>query len=87
VYVAFTAILIITFASRRISSGMPTGVNIVDRVLAPPGMFTALRLALVLLSLAAAVMVFRVGDLGAKAVWQGRIQAAQAHGIAARPPA
>jgi hypothetical protein len=40
--------------------------------------FTALRLLLVVLSLAAAVMVFRVGDLGAKAVWQGRIQAAQA---------
>lgn len=36
-------------------------------------------MVLVLLALAAAVMVFRVGDLGAKAVWQGRIQATPAH--------
>jgi hypothetical protein len=37
-----------------------------------------LRVLLVVLALAAAFWVFRVGDLGAKAVWQGRIQAAQA---------
>jgi hypothetical protein len=33
-----------------------------------------------LLALGSAVMVFRVGDLGAKAVWQGRLQAAQTQG-------
>jgi hypothetical protein len=81
VYVAFTAVLIVTFASQRISGGMPTGLTFVDRLLAPRGTFTALRVVLVLLALGAAVMVFRVGDLGAKAVWQGRLQAAaaQAH--------
>jgi hypothetical protein len=78
VYVAFTAIVIITFAAQRISGGMATGLTIVDRLLAPRAMFTALRVVLVLLALGSAVMVFRVGDLGAKAVWQGRIQAAQA---------
>jgi len=78
VYVAFTAILIVTFASQRISGGMDTGLEIVDRLLAPRAMFTALRVVLVLLALGSAVMVFRVGDLGAKAVWQGRLQAAQA---------
>ena len=75
VYVVFTATLIVTFASRRISGGMPTGLAIVDRLLAPRSIFTALRVALVLLSIGAGYMVFRTGDLGAKAVWEGRIQA------------
>jgi hypothetical protein len=86
IYIAFTAIVIVTFAAQRISGGMPTGLSILDRVLCPRVVFTGLRLVLVLLSLGAAVMVFRVGDLGAKAVWQGRIQAAQAHASVPRPP-
>jgi hypothetical protein len=36
-----------------------------------------LRVVLVLLSIGAGYMCFRTGDLGAKAVWQGRIQAAR----------
>jgi hypothetical protein len=79
-YVLFTATLIVTFAAQRISGGMPTGLGIVDRLLAPRAMLTALRVGLVLLSLGAAYMTFRTGDLGAKAVWQGRIQAAGAIG-------
>jgi len=78
IYVVFTAVVIVTFAAQRISGGMPTGLTIVDRLLAPRAMFTALRVLLVVLALGSAVMVFRVGDLGAKAVWQGRLQAAQA---------
>ena len=77
VYVAFTAVLIVTFAAQRISGGMPTGLSLVDRPLGGRSMFTMLRILLVVLSLGAAVMCFRVGDLGAKAVWQGRVQAAQ----------
>jgi hypothetical protein len=76
VYVLFTATLILTFAAQRISGGMPTGLGIVDGVLSPRSMLTALRVVLVLLSLIAGYMCFRTGDLGAKAVWQGRIQAA-----------
>ncbi len=76
VYVAFTATLIVTFAAQRISGGMPTGLGIVDRLLSPKPVFTALRVVLVLLSIGAGYMCFRTGDLGAKAVWQGRIQAA-----------
>lgn len=38
----------------------------------------ALRVVLVLLSIVAGYMCFRTGDLGAKAVWEGRIQAAHA---------
>ena len=52
------------------------GLAVVDGAFGRREAFTALRAALVVLSLAAAVMVFRVGDLGAKAVWQGRIHAA-----------
>jgi hypothetical protein len=87
VYVVFTAVLIITFAAYRISGGMPTGLSILDRVLSPRGMFTGLRLVLVLLSLGAAVLVFRVGDLGAKAVWQGRLHSTQAPAVTTLAPA
>src|SRR5271168_5135519 len=76
VYVLFTATLIVTFAAQRISGGMPTGLGIVDRLLSPKPVFAALRVLLVLLSIGAGYMCFRTGDLGAKAVWQGRIQAA-----------
>jgi len=78
VYVLFTAVLIVAFAAQRISGGMPTGLALVDRPLASRGMFTALRVLLVVLALGSAALVFDVGDLGAKAVWQGRLQAAQA---------
>ena len=78
VYVVFTATLIVTFAARRISGGMPTGLGIVDRLLSPRPVFSALRVAVVLLSIGAGYMTFRTGDLGAKAVWEGRLQAAHA---------
>ncbi len=77
VYVLFTATLIVTFAARRISGGMPTGLGIVDRLLSPPSVFAALRVVLVVLAIGAGYMCFRTGDLGAKAVWAGRLQAAQ----------
>ncbi len=77
VYVPFTAVLIVTFAARRISGGMPTGLTLVDRLLSSRAMFAALRVVLVLLATGAGYMCFRTGDLGAKAVWQGRLQAAQ----------
>jgi hypothetical protein len=79
VYVVFTATLIVTFAAQRISAGMPTGLAVVDELLSPRWVVGGLRVALVLLSIGAGYMCFRTGDLGAKAVWQGRLQAA--HGI------
>jgi hypothetical protein len=78
VYVLFTATLIVTFAAQRISGGMPTGLGIVDGVLSSKSIFAMLRVVLVLLSIGVGYMCFRTGDLGAKAVWQGRIQAAHA---------
>jgi hypothetical protein len=76
IYVVFTATLILTFAAQRISGGMPTGLDIVDGLLSSESVFAGLRVALVLLSLGAGYMCFRAGDLGAKAVWEGRLQAA-----------
>jgi hypothetical protein len=83
-YVAFTATLIVTFAARRISSGMPTGLGVVDRLLSPRSVFTALRFLVVVLAIGAAYMTFRTGDLGAKAVWAERLQSA--HGTGAGLP-
>jgi uncharacterized membrane protein len=80
VYVVFTATLIVTFAAQRISGGMPTGLGIVDGLLSSKGVVAGLRVVLVLLSIGAGYMTFRTGDLGAKAVWEGRIQAAE-HGF------
>jgi hypothetical protein len=74
VYVAFTAVLILTFAAARISGGRPTGLSVVDRPLSSSSIFGALRIVLILISIGAGYMTFRVGDLGAKAVWQGRVQ-------------
>jgi hypothetical protein len=76
VYVVFTATLIVTFAAQRISGGLPTGLALVDALLSPRWTVAGLRTVLVLLSIGAGYMCFRTGDLGAKAVWQGRVQAA-----------
>jgi hypothetical protein len=80
VYVVFTAALIVTFAAQRISGGMPTGLGIVDGLLSSRSIFAALRVVLVLLAIVAGYMTFRTGDLGAKAVWQGRVQGAHGGG-------
>ena len=73
VYVAFTALLILAFAARRISGGRPTGLALADRPLSSPALFTALRVLVVVLALVAGFFVFRTGDLGAKAVWAARL--------------
>jgi hypothetical protein len=79
VYVAFTAAVILAFAARRISAGAPTGLALADRILGAPAVFTALRVAVVVLAIAAGLMTFRTGDLGAKAVWRGRLESAREH--------
>ncbi len=72
-FVLFTACLILTFSADRISGGMPTGLGIADTLLGSRAIYLALRVALVVLALVAAYYVYRVGDLGAKAVWAGRV--------------
>jgi uncharacterized membrane protein len=76
VFTVFTAVLILTFAAYRISGGMPTGLGLADRLLGSRSSFAALRVLLVVLALGSAFMTFRTGDLGAKAVWAGRLHAA-----------
>jgi hypothetical protein len=76
VFIAFTAILILTFSASRISDGRPTGLVLADRVLGSRASYLALRVVLVILAIVAAYEVYHVGDLGAKAVWLGKLQAA-----------
>jgi hypothetical protein len=78
IFVAFTAILILTFSAERIAGPLgPTGLVVADRILGTRRAQITLRIVLILLALASAYMVFRVGDLGAKAVWLEKIQAAE----------
>jgi uncharacterized membrane protein len=84
VFTLFTAVLILAFAAYRISGGRPTGLGIADRLLGSTSMFNALRVLLVVLAIGSGYMTFRTGDLGAKAVWAGRLQAA--HGSPAGRP-
>ncbi|HEX3618442.1 MAG TPA: DUF2231 domain-containing protein [Solirubrobacteraceae bacterium] len=74
-FVLFTACLILTFSAHRISGGRPTGLGIADAILGERATYLALRVGLVVLALFCAFFVYRVGDLGAKAVWLGRLHA------------
>jgi uncharacterized membrane protein len=73
-FVLFTAALILTFSAHRISGGMPTGLGIADSVLGSRAVYLTLRVGVVVLALLCAYYVYHVGDLGAKAVWLGRLQ-------------
>jgi hypothetical protein len=86
VFIVFTAALILTFSAHRISGGWPTGLALADGVLGSKLTYHALRVSLVVLALVAAYMVYKVGDLGAKAVWEGRLQAAGGHAFPGGPP-
>jgi hypothetical protein len=73
-FVLFTAGLILTFSAHRISGGMPTGLGIADSLLGSKTNYLVLRIGTVVLALVCAFYVYRVGDLGAKAVWLGRLK-------------
>jgi hypothetical protein len=72
--IAFTAGLLATVFAHRIAGGMTVGRAGVDRLLARSATRGLLRGALAVLALACAYFVFNTGDLGAKAVWAGRLQ-------------
>jgi hypothetical protein len=78
--IAFTAVVILAFAAHRISGGMPTGARVIDRLLAARATVLSLRVLLVVLSIACGYFVFKTGDLGAKAVWAGRLHGGGAFG-------
>ncbi|HEX4010918.1 MAG TPA: hypothetical protein VHX62_12955 [Solirubrobacteraceae bacterium] len=87
-FILFTAVLIVSLAVYRARGDAPvTGIAFVDpllaRVRALMPSLIPLRVAMVVLSLLSLYFVFHTGDLGAKAVWQGRVGG---HGGFVGPP-
>jgi hypothetical protein len=77
--IVFTALYLVCLAvhaTARASSGVPVGDRIFASIRAMPGAVVALRVLCALLSLGCLYYVFRVGDLGAKAVWISRLHTA-----------
>ena len=75
--ILFTAVMIVAVAVFRTGDRRITGIGAFDSPLvairsAAP-LAAALRVLLVVLALACGYFVFDTGDLGAKAVWQGRL--------------
>ena len=75
--IAFTAVMIVSVAVFRTSDRRITGIGAFDSPLvairSTVPLAAALRVLLVVLALACGYFVFHTGDLGAKAVWQGRL--------------
>jgi hypothetical protein len=71
--IAFTGVAIVAVLAHRIAAGGRTEWLWLDRSLARIGALRILRAALAALAIACAYFVFHTGDLGAKAVWQGRL--------------
>ena len=77
-FAGFTLFMLFNFAAHRIGGGRPTGLGFADAALGGAGARIALKVILVVLALVCAYYVYRTGDLGAKAAWQQRLQAAGA---------
>jgi predicted membrane protein DUF2231 len=79
VTILFTAVLIVSLALFR-SEASVTGIGFVDglvvRLRSVPAMLALARVAIAVLAVLCLYFVFHTGDLGAKAVWQGRIHGA-----------
>ena len=73
--ILFTAVLIVSLAVYRAESGLR--IAALDRLLAglrdTAAATIALRAAMAVLAVLCLYLVFHTGDLGAKAVWQGRV--------------
>jgi hypothetical protein len=79
--IAFTAVMIIALALYRSEQAGATGIGFVDGTLVRaralmPGL-APVRAVMAVLALACLYFVFHTGDLGAKAVWQGRVGGAR----------
>jgi hypothetical protein len=72
--IAFTLVLVTTVLAHRVADGRPLGRAALDRLLARPATRGALRGLLAALAVGCAYCVFHTGDLGAKAVWNGRVR-------------
>jgi hypothetical protein len=76
--ILFTAVLIVSLALFREDGGAPvTGIGFVDglvvRLRSMAAVLVLARVAMAVLAVLCLYFVFHTGDLGAKAVWQGRI--------------
>jgi hypothetical protein len=89
--IAYTAVVIVAVALDRERRGHRTEVGWIDavlkRLLSVLGGLASVRVLMGLLALGCLYFVFLTGDLGARAVWQGRVQAAAGfHGGYGPPP-
>jgi hypothetical protein len=71
--VLFTGAVIVVLFAHRVAAGMDSGVAWLDGPARHPAVLILLRVALAVLAVLCAYFVFHTGDLGAKAVWQGRL--------------
>lgn len=71
--ILFTGAVIAALFAHRVAAGMLSGLTWLDRLAGHAVTLVLLRAALVVLAIACAYFVFHTGDLGAKAVWQGRL--------------
>jgi hypothetical protein len=71
--ILFTGAVIVTLFAHRVAAGMHSGLPWLDGLAASPAVLVLLRVALAVLAILCAYFVFHTGDLGAKAVWQGRL--------------
>jgi hypothetical protein len=71
--ILFTALLIVSLAVYRAESGVAVLDGVLARLRDSAAATIALRAALAVLAALCLYFVFHTGDLGAKAVWQGRI--------------
>jgi hypothetical protein len=75
--ILFTAAFLVTVAMYRTRNGHSTGIGFVDRILGGQQSLDSsmilVRLVTSALALGCLYFVYHTGDLGAKAVWQGRL--------------
>ena len=71
--ILFTGAVIAALFAHRVDAGMLSGLAWLDGLARHAATLVLLRAALAVLAIACAYFVFHTGDLGAKAVWQGRL--------------
>ena len=71
--ILFTGAVIVTLFAHRVAAGMVSGLGWIDGLASHRAVLVLLRVALAALAILCAYFVFHTGDLGAKAVWRGRL--------------
>jgi hypothetical protein len=71
--ILFTGAVIAALFAHRVAAGMVSGLGWLDRLAGNAVALVLSRVALAVLAIVCAYFVFHTGDLGAKAVWQGRL--------------